>query len=213
MANSLALDDTSILTISSRKKISNPFEKLDKIDNEFDYIEHNVDDIPLHIINIVSSHVAEYVAGFVERRILQLIKCNTCCELLNECNEVQSSFIQRKSFGFLKYSRTDTLTVVTAAEKIFNLFRIQDKLKSKNILQNMIILTIRHINLSQIFINFDSHIKDMDVMENHKYLLVKLILKIFFNIKLHYFSKQNTINEHKAFLRHKLTKTILFSGQ
>lgn len=91
MANCLTLDNTSILTISSRKKLSNPLEELDKIHtNECDYIEYDVD---MHVINTVSTHVGEYVAGFVERRSLQLIKCNTCCELLNEFNEVQSSFI------------------------------------------------------------------------------------------------------------------------
>ena len=49
-----------------------------------------------------------YIAGYVERKILDSLKCKICYNLFNDCEEIMSTFITRKSFGFLRYPRKDT---------------------------------------------------------------------------------------------------------
>lgn len=47
-------------------------------------------------------HATLYIAGYVEKRILEKFKCETCFILLNECDEAHSDFIKRKSSHSLR---------------------------------------------------------------------------------------------------------------
>lgn len=76
-----------------------------------------VDDIPLNLIHTGLNHAVLYIAGFVELKILKRLKCGTFMQLLNECDEIDSIFIKRKSYGFLRYPRTDTYKIATVSEK------------------------------------------------------------------------------------------------
>lgn len=150
------------------------------------------DDIPLHI-NLANNHAITYIAGYVEKKILNSIKCQMCYQLLNECERVTYKFINKKNCGFLRYPRMDTFIIVSAAEKIFNFFRINNKLSLKafNI---MISNTLKNIHLTALFNNFDLHNRQVSqtfrVMEDYKFMIIKSIITLFFKIKLHYYGKQ-----------------------
>ena len=70
----------------------------------------------------------------MKRKILNSLKCKICYNLFNDCEEIMSTSITQKNFGFLRYPRKDTyVIVVSAAEKVFNLFRIDKKLNDLHI--------------------------------------------------------------------------------
>lgn len=64
-----------------------------------------------------------------------------------------------------------------------------------------------------IFKNFEAYILELDVLENHKYELIKLIILEFLEVKLKYMGKTLSLKEHDNFVRHTCTKTVLFKGQ
>ena len=106
----------------------------------------------------------------------------------------------------LRFPRYDTFTIVTFVEKVYNLYRIQNNLQSKNAYDKMIITVFRYLNLNNIFKNFDSHVQDLDFFENHKYQLIKLIIKLYLDVKFYYYGKCVTLRLHNNFIRHTNTK-------
>ncbi|KYN11230.1 THAP domain-containing protein 9, partial [Trachymyrmex cornetzi] len=211
-ANCISLDNTSILTVAWGKKIKD-FTECNEEDEETDDHQINVDDIPLKCINNTLNHAVLYVSGFVEIRVLNKIKCSECVRLLDECPEAESDFITRKSFGFLRFPRIDTCKVTWIVEKLVNIYLNNDKIKLKNAYQKIICDTMRNLDITALFKNFDNHVKDVDIIENHKYELIKLIIDYYLRTKMSYIGKCVTLRHQGLSVRHSLNKTILFKGQ
>ena len=57
------------------------------------------------------------------------------------------------------------------------------------------------------------HFLDQDPIENHFVLLVKIISKKFFTVKVHHFTELYNDTIHKQNIRSHLSKTITFIGQ
>lgn len=72
---------------------------------------------------------------------------------------------------------------------------------------------MRNLDLSNIFKNFNEHVMENDVMDNHKYDIIKTIVELYLKVKLYYFSKEFTRKTHVTYVRKDLTKTILFNRQ
>lgn len=121
-ANCLPLDNTNILI--SSKKIKKSPKELDEEDIE----DVRVDNIPLHLINSTAHHAVLYISGFIEMRMLKKLACDTCIQLVNELKEANSIFIETKNLGSLRYPSQDTY-LITIAEKIFNIYRVENKLQ------------------------------------------------------------------------------------
>lgn len=106
-ANCIPLDTTNIFTVSSRKAVihSNAINT-DDINND----EVLMVTIPHSNINHIEGkeHAIICMAGFVERKLLKQITCETCLHLIYECATVESTFIKKKSYGYLHYPRVDT---------------------------------------------------------------------------------------------------------
>lgn len=93
-ANCLPLDNTSLLTISSKRIKKNlNFNELKEEDIE----DVTVDNIPLQFVNSTAQHSVLYISGFVEMRVLQKLTCDTCIQLVKESKEANSLFINLKS--------------------------------------------------------------------------------------------------------------------
>ncbi|XP_017884412.1 uncharacterized protein LOC108627613 [Ceratina calcarata] len=129
------------------------------------------------------------------------------------CMAAYSNFIAYKSCGSLKYLREDTLTTCTTTEKIFNIFKVENKLRITNFKHKMIVATIKNLNMCTLFKNFDAHSLEQDILDNHKYEIIKLIISYYLDVKLRYEGTSQTLNNHKTFIRKSLTKTVLFRGQ
>lgn len=53
--------------------------------------------------------------------------------LLHECEEITSLFINRVSLGFLRHPRKDLYTITETSKKVFNMYKLENKLKHKNV--------------------------------------------------------------------------------
>ncbi|KYN50165.1 THAP domain-containing protein 9 [Cyphomyrmex costatus] len=212
-ANCIPLDSTSILTVASGKKVKDLITECNEEDEETDDHQINVNDIPLKCINNTLNHAVLYVSGFIEIRILNRIKCCECVRLLDECLEAESDFIPRKSFGFLRFPRIDTCKITSVVEKLFSIYLNNGEIKHKKAYQKNICDTMQNLDMTALFKNFDNHVKDVDIIKNHKYELIKLIIDCYLRTKMSYFKKGTTLRHQGLSVRHTLNKTILFKGQ
>ncbi|XP_025161980.1 uncharacterized protein LOC112590250 [Harpegnathos saltator] len=64
--------------------------------------------------------------------------------------------------------------------------------------------------MDKIFINFNNHVNELDVFENHKYYLIKLIIECYIQILMNYEGK--LMSQNIEYIRHQFTKIILFKG-
>lgn len=156
-------------------------------------------------------HAIKYISGFVERQLLRQLTCETCIYLLSKCTVIKSAFIDKKSCGYLHYPREDTYKVIIAADKVFNLYKLQNYLYEKNAFNQIILKTMRNINMDKLFLNFNNHVNELDIFENHKYYLIKLIIEKYIKILMNYEGKLRSQNIE--YIRHQFTKLILFKGQ
>lgn len=102
---------------------------------------------------------------------------------------------------------------MSTAEKIFNFNRINNFLHQTHILARLILRTMRQLDTSNISLEFECHTKTCEIMENHAYYLIRLIIEVFFIIKLHYYNKMFNLEIHTSFVRKQLTKTVHFNDQ
>lgn len=197
-ANCLPLDNISLLTISSKRIKKNlNFNELKEEDIE----DVTVDNIPLQFVNSTAQHSVFYISGFVEMRVLQKLTCDTSIQLVNESKETNSLFINLKSLGNLRYPRQNTYIITSVTEKLFNIYRIENKLKMKHAFQKINVNVIRNINLNKVFNNFNVHLMNNDLMDNHKYELIKTIIELYLKIKFYYFGKEFTRKLHLNYVR------------
>lgn len=88
--------------------------------------------------------------------------------------------------------------------------------KQENIKHILLAKTFHRVNVNHsIFTNVTmiEHIKNQGVLNNHKTLLIKEIIKIYLVIRLHHEGKRATGSEKQEYIRHKYTKLILFKSQ
>ena len=57
--------------------------------------------------------------------------------------------------------------------KILKIYAIENKIMCKNIYQKTIINTLNNLNNDLVFKNFDRHVLDCDILENHKYYVIR----------------------------------------
>ncbi|XP_025159881.1 uncharacterized protein LOC112589716 [Harpegnathos saltator] len=115
------------------------------------------------------------MSGFVERKLLKKITCETCLYLFNECTVMKSTFIERKSCGYLHYPREDTYKLIVAADKVFNFYKLQNNLYKKNACQEIIIKTIRNIDMDKILMNYEGKLMSQNI-EYIRHQFTKIIL-------------------------------------
>lgn len=96
-------------------------------------------------------------------RVLQKLTCDTCIQFVNESKEAYSLFVNLKSLGNLRYPRQDTYAITSVTEKLFNIYRIENKLKMKHTFQKISINVIKNINLNKLFHNFNVHVMHNDL--------------------------------------------------
>lgn len=199
-ANCVAQKPNNILTVSSRR------ENLSDGDCDTD---EDCNIIPLSFIDSSLQEPIIYVAGFVERSVIKKLKCDTCVNLFNECEPHASSFIKIKSKGFLRYPRRHPAKICEVVQKVIGRL----KLENKNCYQLIVLNSFNNLNCNLIFQSFDHHVMECEILENHKYFIIRLIVDLYAKVSLYHLGKQFTLYEHKNYVREKLSKYIHFLGQ
>ena len=98
--------------------------------------------------------------------------------MFNKCETHISSFISLKSKGGLRYPRKDTVKICEVTHKVISLLKVTNRFLGNNCFENIIHNSLKNLNMNVIFIEFDSHVLDCEVLENHKYFIIKLIIQI-----------------------------------
>ncbi|CAF2140627.1 unnamed protein product, partial [Rotaria magnacalcarata] len=108
-ANSLALDSTSILNVSSGKpdmiKINSLNDK--ELDADTEMPPHDPSNLSMYTNDIVS-----YIAGFVTKKLLKTIDCSECEAAIHEKGPLSSSMLlNRKNSGGLIIASNDVIKI------------------------------------------------------------------------------------------------------
>lgn len=222
--NALNLEHLTILTCGSGSKISlteignnledsEEYRSLlqeikDQIENE-KFVTSNAWDLTIYVNDVVA-----YISGFVVRSLQKCITCSKCSNLLQ--NDKSMSLLQnKKRYGQLVNASQMVISICRSAEKYFKFFNITNNIfntKIKNLMDVLITNTMRILPLS-VFDSFGDHMYDEDTFGNHATCLLKMILKNYFNIRIHYETMKNLDLSKKARLRSINTKTILFKNE
>ena len=136
--------------------------------------------------------VAAYIAGFVCKKILALLKCEECKEALVTTDPTQSSddcsFIKFVSKGKLITPSNDVVKICLASEKYLQInvdLKNPFTIKVQNVINNIC------LNLfgNHIFKCLDDHVKTCDPMNNHACLLMKCIMSVYIECRLSHAAK------------------------
>lgn len=207
-ANCVQIDNTSILTISSRKKN-------DQVDDLLPSLENNDRDIydafdQLHNIGLLSRFlidVNEYIAGFVARKIAKSIKCAFCIDLLFS-HKSESRLLNRKNQGGLMKASPDVIKICQVAEKTFRIFSNSTPCP---LINKMIVNCRRFLQGHDLFSVANDHILNQDPLNNHCSQLITLIAQVYLTVRVHYMNKN--INSVDVRIRQQYNKLILFKNQ
>lgn len=155
--------------------------------------------------------VVGYIAGFVIKCLKKFVSCKKCWMLME--TDFSSSLLQeRKTYGRLVKSSSIVIRICQAAEKYFRFFIKTNNLFSnmfKNITDILIRMTFETLP-SSLFDCFGDHLYDDDPLNQHSTELVKLILKNYFKLRIHYETKKKSDLDKKGRSRSINTKIIHF---
>lgn len=166
-------------------------------------------------LTIYVQDIVQYISGFVVKLLQKSVTCLKCQQLF-ECDEVVSMLQKRKTFGRLKIASPLITTLCKEGERFFRFFDktvgIFNQKANKNLVNILISKTVQNFSIN-ILEYFGDHIFDEDPLENHCMEIVKLVLKNYFNIRIHHeVSKKLDVNKQNR-IRSLNTKTILFKNQ
>lgn len=213
-ANSVALDDTIFLNITSTNIHKDNNDNCVTEENDIDILNNNINydhSYNIHaLFDVINKDyiddVLGYIAGFIVRKISKDLSCNVCLNLLHS-DTTFSKLQHLKSRGGLINASADVILLCKIGEITFrenNVFSQQ-----KNLLQFLLMKSLRKVT-SDVFYHKD-HCFEQNYLNDHRYQLIKLIFVNFFKIRLNHAAKTKSAVINR--IRHKLTKTILFMHQ
>lgn len=211
--NAIALDSTSVLHCSSASP-KNLYKNVE-LDNceELERIcdEHNYYSLPrLFKLSEYVEDVVAYIAGFVVRKVKMIVKCEECIGVI-ESDIVTSKLVQQKSFGYMSNASQFVIVVCRLGEQYLRYNKELFSKKSITYIQKYLMLQVLKNLPDTLHEAFSNHLFDEEPLSNHFIGLVKIVLDMFFKVRLHYETSKIQGNDDK--IRHILTKTILFKNQ
>lgn len=166
-----------------------------------DFFEINFD------LTDYKSNVVEYIAGFVQKSMVTKVNCQFCKSILKSSTHSFFDLINKKQYvnGNLFKPHEDLFKICVISEKFF----VQQSYVNKKDLSYLILKILKFLPNS-LFSCLQEHILDYDIFENHRYLLMKLIIRKYLEIRIHHFNKLENINFKKTPMRRKLNNLIKF---
>lgn len=155
-----------------------------------------------------STHVVEYIAGWVVRKLNMELKCEDCLAAILSPAGEDCSFIKRKNRGGLIYPSNEVKKICKKSESFFRMAIKSNYIKYK---EDQIVSKVLESFLNEnIFPELDLHMHDVSPLENHSIHLVRAVAKKYLHLRYHYFAK--TIVQNTDSMRQLYTKFIKFSG-
>jgi len=208
-ANCMALDDTTILRVSSsniKVKDTQP-ELLDLLCVAGTENLETTDLLYVYQHSNFINDVVAYIAGFVVRKIKKTILCDTCAAEI-EIESSESKLLDRKNHGGLIKASSDVIELCKISERTIRHFKAIDK---SNVVNKITLEAMKYININKYFTNLSIHILDQEPLNNHVLQLIKIILNIYCKLRLHHINSSTNDIDQK--IRNHYTKLILFKHQ
>jgi hypothetical protein len=189
--NCRQLDTIDILHVSSWRKPLNAinaarsnglkFEGVEGDALEQDrYLELVSTAIKSNSLSECASSMTAFIAGSVARRLSKTVQCGTCTNSLTQNNPTDPSLIAfRDKFG-VTYPSKDVLKICQAAERAFRSCREVSGEKSYRLLQNAILSSFVE---NPVFEDQADHGTDSGGLNNHRNLLLKLVVTSYLDVK------------------------------
>jgi len=207
-ANCMALDDTSVLRVSSVKK-NKEDQQTELLDLLCTAGTNNIgeDVLTVYQHSAFIDDIVAYIAGFVVRKLKKNILCLVCAAEL-ESESSGSQLLNRKNRGGLVKASNSVIQICRIGERTVREFKQIDK---PNTVSKITLSAMKYINMEKYFINLSTHILDQEPLNNHLLQLIKYILNYYITIRLHHINKST--NEIDDKIRSYYTKLILFKHQ
>lgn len=202
-ANCAELLDIEILHVSSAPEsiVKENF----KIDHQQEYMHSYFQ--TLHNISPMVDDIVLYIAGFVAKKVAEVIHCQFCSDLLFQ-NPIMSRLVNIKTKGFLKNVSHNVRKVCRTAETAIRATASLNNIRNVIRLKSSIFFALDTIFLEDEMIR---HCENQNIFDNHRTQLIKIIISKYVDLRIHHI---NTLKSEKnKTIRHKFTKMILFSNQ
>lgn len=152
-----------------------------------------------------------YIAGWVVRKVLKKLSCDPCRIALVTVTPSPKynkyhMLLQLKNNGGLIYPSDGCITVVGLVDKYLRAVS-HPKLIECNC------YVFEHLGTSDVF-NLGDHVFDTAIgITNHSISLVRAVVEVFYDLRLHHYARLNNLKLHGTSIRHRNTKAVLFMGQ
>ena len=157
------------------------------------------------------------VSGWVVRKALTKLVCDTCSEYLTANGPSKHfsdmfNFLNMKNLGRLQIPSDGVIAVLLSAER--NLRQLSSISKASTSCTS---LRLQHLVLREVGTDaFDmfAHVQDTaDGCDNHYFDLVRLLVRIYFDVRFHHVVRLQNLRLQGKKIRQKYTKLVLFQGQ
>lgn len=204
--NCIPRDETEILKINCETPPKESDIQLDDIiwDAEHDYAVS-----PIMSLSEYQEDVLAYIAGFMVKQTAKELHCPICIQSLKQ-DKTTSHLQIRKTFGKLTNASDDVIRLAIAAETKFRENDNTTFLTSKNVVERLILLTLRSAGIDDLFTNLE-HALDQAPLMDHRHQLIRMLLTKFFKSRLrHWAAGRNSVIRR---IRSKLTRLAIFHHQ
>lgn len=159
--------------------------------------------------------ITGYVSGWIARKFVSVIKCETCVETLFSKEKLWfHKLIAIRDMGGLCYSSVDLFTVCLKSENV-----IRSYINEKGVLfptrHNIQVLENRILKCflnSTVFESLNEHSMQQSPLFNHRLNLIKAIIDKYTNVRLHFAHKLHNSDIKTASKRQNRNKLSLFEG-
>ena len=166
----------------------------------------------------VVSNIIVYIAGYVVRKALKMVKCAECQDVLSTAAteprlDRADVLFQHRQYGGLIMPSDGVIKILKVAEShirgMSELNRATSQCTSKKLQARVL-----HQLGNQPLFDIDIHFRETQVgIDNHFFDLLRIVVHIYYELRQHHIVRLHNMGQKNKAVRHKLTKTILFMGQ
>lgn len=160
----------------------------------------------------ISRQVVGYISGWVVKKIVKNIQCQTCCGALMSDKKLSfHRLITLRNLGGLIFPSHDVYEICIKTESFLKLHK---KLQGNHYIYNeteyKIFQTkvLKLFRQTTVFNDLNKHSLEQPATWNHRINLIKAVIQYYADVRLHYLHKNVKITN-----RQKFNKLILFEGK
>jgi hypothetical protein len=190
-------------------------------DNNLPNDDHNYVVTPSNLaLSEFSRNIVVHIAGFVSRKLIKKLQCGGCKSLLINDSEVVQNFklLLRKDSGGLVHPSQSVVTVCMAAERYlrFKCGYSGDTLpQQRNLLLTVQMAVLKSTQQMDLFSDSTAtqHHCVVDILESRLLNLIRLIVKIYVDVRCYAMAKAYTEKLRGKNIRFNSNKKVLFAHQ